>query len=43
MHLCDRSYSQPAEAKVKISSLMISEEKDFLMPWLFCGVCGMED
>ena len=35
----DWSKSNPPEHKVKLNSLMISGEKDFIMSWLWCDEC----
>lgn len=42
--IIERTSSDPPEHKVKVTAVMISEEAEFLMPWLFCPEClGSEE
>lgn len=38
--ILNRTYAHPPEHKVKVTSLMITEEPGFTMPWLFCDDCA---
>lgn len=38
--ILERTASDPPEHKVKVTAVMISEEAEFQMPWLFCDECA---
>jgi len=37
--IANKTKSSPAEHKVKLSSVMTTEERDFILPYLYCDEC----
>lgn len=37
--ISDKTRSKPPEHKVKLSAIMTTEEKDFILPYLYCDDC----
>ena len=35
-----QTYAEPPQHKVKLTSVMLTEEMGFIMPWLFCDDCA---
>lgn len=37
--IVEKSKSSPPEHKIKVSSVMTTEERDFILPYLYCDEC----